>query len=231
MRQFTEEHKLHLSESKRGDKHHLFGKHLSDEHKEKLRDINKGKILSEEHKLKISNAVKSRYENYPNYRNKAGGLPIGYKFSLEHRAKLVLSSHKGETHHNWNGGSSFFPYCPRFNDSRKIATRNFFGNMCIVCGKHASEIKQKLHVHHIDHDKEQGCSGKPFNLVPLCPSCHARELNYKEEYKRYINLTLDAGFKFGIWSYTQYELEVMYPERLVELPVCQEQAITISGGM
>jgi len=67
-----------------------------------------------------------------------------------------------------------------------------------------------LSVHHVDHDKEQGCSGRPFNLVPLCNSCHAKENSREEEYKKYINKTLEEGFKWGIWSRDQYEKEVMY---------------------
>jgi len=66
-----------------------------------------------------------------------------------------------------------------------------------------------LSIHHIDHDKEQGCSGKPFNLVPMCPSCHSKEQYYEKEYQQYINKTLDEGFKWGIWSEHQYLAEVM----------------------
>lgn len=111
-------------------------------------------------------------------------------------------------------GRSKFPYCDKFDEKRKRAVRTFFG-VCICCGKTYPEniIKRRPHnfdVHHIDHDKEQGCSGKPFNLVPLCRSCHSLEGNNKEEYRKYINRTLNEGFKWGIWSKSEYERLVMY---------------------
>jgi len=117
-----------------------------------------------------------------------------------------------EKHHMWKGGVSFLPYCIKFNERRKRDVRNFFGNFCIICGMHESESKRKLSVHHVDHDKQQGCDGKPFNLVPLCLLCHVREIHAEEEYKKYINKTLESGFSWGIWSKEQYEKEVMYPD-------------------
>lgn len=113
---------------------------------------------------------------------------------------------------NWNGGSSFVPYCYKFNKRRKEAVRDFFGRKCLVCGSDETEFKTKLPVHHIDHDKEQGCSGKPFNLVPLCPSCHSKEGHDVEKYQKYINKTLEDGFLWGIWNRKEYEEKVMYNE-------------------
>jgi hypothetical protein len=135
------------------------------------------------------------------------------------RCKLNWMSEnlRGELAPNWRGGTSFIPYCFRFNKRRKDAVRKFF-KVCICCGKQTSENitkagKQKnLSVHHIDHDKEQGCNGRPFNLVTMCIECHGQELHNEEEYKAYINKTLEEGFKWGIWSKDQYEKEVMYPE-------------------
>jgi hypothetical protein len=118
---------------------------------------------------------------------------------------------------NWNNGSSFGGYCYKFNTKRKHAVRSFFGNMCICCGKNTSEnitnsgIQKELSVHHVDHDKNQGCDGHPFNLVPMCNECHPKELNHQTEYKIYINKTLEEGFKWGIWSKEQYVAQVMYP--------------------
>lgn len=119
-------------------------------------------------------------------------------------------------------GRSYFPYCFKFNNRRRHAVRTFFDFMCIACGCHQEEnivyIKgkgfrfEKLPVHHVDHDKEQGCNGKPFNLVPLCRSCHMKEGNNKEGYRKYVNKTLQEGFKWGIWNEEEYRLKVMYDE-------------------
>jgi hypothetical protein len=131
--------------------------------------------------------------------------------------KCMGKARRGENAPNWNGGTSFTPYCPKFNERRKKAVRDFFDNTCLTCGKLASEnvVGSKiiaLSVHHSDHDKEQGCNGKPFNLVPLCHDCHIDELNNQEEYQKYINNTLEEGFRWGIWNEEEYIEKVMYTE-------------------
>lgn len=133
----------------------------------------------------------------------------------------VECANKGQSGENspmWNGGTSFEPYCSKFNARRKKAVRDFFNNTCLACGKLSSEnvVRNKgiinLPVHHADHDKEQGCNGRPFNLVPLCNDCHADELHNQEEYHQYINKTLREGFKWGIWNEEEYIEKVMYME-------------------
>lgn len=136
------------------------------------------------------------------------------------RIKLNLAI--GENNGQYIDGRSYFPYCFKFNNRRRHAVRTFFDFMCIVCGCHQDEnivyLKgkgfrfEKLPVHHIDHDKEQGCNGKPFNLVPMCRRCHMKEGNNQEEYRQYVNKTLQEGFKWGIWSELEYQRLVMYEE-------------------
>jgi hypothetical protein len=141
----------------------------------------------------------------------------GKKLTKEQCRKMSDNSKKGENHPNWKGGLSFIPYCFKFNNRRRRSTRIFFGYDCLCCGKHVTEnITKKgqtdLHVHHVDHDKEQGCNGRPFNLVVMCDECHGKEQHKEQEYKEYLNKTLKIGFEWGIWSKEQYEIEVMYPE-------------------
>ena len=59
----SEETKRKISESLKGEKHPMYGKHLSIEHKRKVAEGNKGKIMSEESKRKISEANKGE-RNY-----------------------------------------------------------------------------------------------------------------------------------------------------------------------
>jgi hypothetical protein len=138
--------------------------------------------------------------------------------SLDSVREKISNSLKGINCYLWKGGISYLPYCFKFNKRRRKAVRIFFGYFCICCGKHVTEniirrFGQVEHsVHHVDHDKEQGCNGKPFNLVPLCAECHSKESHHEQEYKDYINKTLEEGFKWGIWSREQYEIVVMYPE-------------------
>lgn len=130
----------------KGENNPMFGVHLEQ---------------SEEQKIKIGISVSKRWEN-PEYK------------------KL----HSGENASGWKGGTSFAPYCPKFNESKKEEIRNKYNRCCIICGKseqdniinsgqNKGKIK-KLHVHHVDYNKNQGCSGHIWKLTPLCMSCHGK---------------------------------------------------------
>ena len=59
-KQFSEEHKKKLSEARKGENNHNYGKHLSEETKNKISYAKKGKQFSEEHKKKLSEAHKGK---------------------------------------------------------------------------------------------------------------------------------------------------------------------------
>ncbi|MFA7220748.1 MAG: HNH endonuclease signature motif containing protein [Synergistaceae bacterium] len=77
---------------------------------------------------------------------------------------------RGETHPMWKGGVSFEPYCPKFNKELKEEIRNQYHRICQKC--YEPENGRKLDVHHINFDKQAGCYGKPWNLIPLHQKCH-----------------------------------------------------------
>jgi hypothetical protein len=215
----------------------LRGKPKSKEHCKKISESHKGKPPSELtlQKLSKSRMGKKRSEA-TRYKMKVShkGM-LGKTHTIDTRKK-ISDKLKGEKHPFfgkrgkdapnfgncgaksplWIDGRSFLPYCFLFNLKRKIAVRVFFRYVCICCGKHTNENltksgkQRELSIHHVDHDKQQGCNGIPFNLVPLCLECHGKELYKEQEYKKYINKTLKEGFKWGIWSKKQYEIEVMY---------------------
>lgn len=102
-------------------------------------------------------------------------------FGKEHTKEYKQNMHEQNTldkNPNWKGGKSFDPYCEKFNERKKEEVRNQYGRKCYICGKdeknNITKTKRqfKLSVHHIDEDKEQGCNGKPWKLVPLCIHCH-----------------------------------------------------------
>ena len=68
---------------------------------------------------------------------------------------------------NWHGGVSFEPYTEEFNLRRKAEVKSRDGNCCKLC----SSLGSRLHVHHIDYNKEHSYLS---NLVTLCPRCHGR---------------------------------------------------------
>lgn len=45
-----------------------------------------------------------------------------------------------------------------------------------MCGLSEEENvgQRKLSVHHVDMNKDQGCNGHKWKLVPLCTSCHRK---------------------------------------------------------
>lgn len=145
----SEESIKKMSESKNGDKNPRYGKHNTEDHNKKIGNSNKGKILG----IKRTEETKS-------------------KLSKSHTGLC------GELSSNWQGGKSFEPYCPKFNEKRKEEVREQYGRKCVICVREEKDNItktgkfNKLSVHHVDSDKEQGCKGKPWRLVPLCMHCH-----------------------------------------------------------
>jgi len=121
----------------------------------------------------------------------------------ETRDKMIASKKGkmvGEENPNWNGGTSFTPYCPKFNRTLKDSIRDEFNRGCLICERPESELKRKLHVHHVDYDREQGCNGKKWALVPLCGSCHTKTNYNKGYWIELINsLLYSKRFKVILW--------------------------------
>jgi len=178
------------------EKHHMYKKHFSEETVAKMRIAKTGE----------KNTFYGKHHSKET-KEKNRIAHIGKIKSNEVREKLSKRFSK-EKNPAWKGGTSFYPYCEKFDKKRRKSVRDFFNNLCICTGE--SQYHKALNVHHIDHDKEQGCNGKPFNLVPMNDTHHAREQHNKEEYKQYINKTLREGFKWGIWNEQEYMEKVMY---------------------
>jgi hypothetical protein len=213
----SEESRKHMSEGhkgklsgernpyygKTGIDHPCFGLKKSEESRKKISETRKYKIAIGE--IKIN---KKCGKDNPMFGTKGKNHPFYGKKHSDETKNIIRIKNGGSNNHNWKGGTSYGPYCEKFNKQRKEAVRNFFDGLCLCCGEY--QYKRKHQVHHIDHDKEQGCNGKPFNLIPMCQKCHGKELHNEEEYKAYINKTLREGFKWGIWNEQEYIEKVMY---------------------
>lgn len=70
--------------------------------------------------------------------------------------------------HNANGR---LPYPKQWKEALRRHVRDRDNHTCQICLKHESEFSQKLHVHHIDENKEN-CDID--NLISLCSSDHAK---------------------------------------------------------
>jgi len=220
---WSEDKKLQFAESRKGERNPFYKGEISDEYRHEIELMEEGKRIEKEKTRKRLRELKMLYKPTDEALRLISEANIGRKLSIEHCKKIgdfrrgkplsketrekLSVCHRGEKSHTWKGGISFLPYCPKFDRHRKRAVRDFFG-VCICCGE--KDYKWALSVHHIDHNKDQGCNGIPFNLVPLCASCHGKEMYREEEYKSYINKTLLNGFKWGIWNEEEYRKKVMY---------------------
>ena len=145
---------------------------ISEETRQKMRNSHLGKHLSEEHKRKLSAASKDR--TYTKERNeKLSNSKKGITFTKEHRIKLSCAK-QCISPNDWDGFAKEQKYCSKFNNQLKEQIRNKYNRKCFLCDKSEENNGQRLSVHHVDLNKDQGCNGYDWKLVPLCQSCHSR---------------------------------------------------------
>ncbi|MFA5376601.1 MAG: HNH endonuclease signature motif containing protein [Dehalococcoidia bacterium] len=118
-----------------------------------------------DYRNRFTQALKDRWDD-PEYCSEQSAKRIARWKTPTFRAKL-----SGPNSSNWRGGSSFEPYCPKFNEKLKESVRIAFNRTCVKCGN--KENGKKLSCHHINFDKQSGCYGKPWNLIPLDHGCHS----------------------------------------------------------
>lgn len=135
-----------------GKEHHLFGKHHTEKSRKKMSDSHKGQI--------------------PWNTGKKGVITPWNK------GKAYLQI-RGDKHPFWNGGSSFFPYCPKFNEILKEKIRERDSRICQLCGCTEEENGQKLSVHHVHYDKPN-CNP---DLIALCNRCNLKVNSNRDYYE------------------------------------------------
>lgn len=81
----------------------------------------------------------------------------------------------------WQGGRSFEPYPPGFNNWLKATVRKRDNHCCTNCGKTETENQQKLSIHHIDYDK---ANISIDNLTSLCRSCHSLTNHNRDQWTK-----------------------------------------------
>lgn len=154
----------------------------TEEHKKYMSEKMKGRTFSKESRKKMSDAAKGNTKKR------------GWKAPEETRRK-ISEALKGDKHPNWNNGSSFEPYCILFNDEFKNRVRNFFGNVCVECGKTTEENGRNLDVHHVNFNKQTCCDDSIPLFVALCRSCHNKTIFNRDYWKD--RFTLLINDKYG----------------------------------
>lgn len=77
----------------------------------------------------------------------------------------------GKNNGKWKGGIMFAPYPIGWNKYLKEAIRKRDNYKCQDCGVPQMECVEKLHVHHIDYNKN---NLDISNLICLCRRCHTK---------------------------------------------------------
>jgi hypothetical protein len=147
-------------------------------------------------------AIKKRWED-PVYREKMVLARIGKRHSDETKRKMSLAQ-CGEKSYLWQGGISFEPYCPKFNEDLKRRIRAFFDHHCMMCGKPTEENKAALSCHHVEYNKQACCDGKPVHFAALCGRCHWRTNNDRFRWEAIIHRIIDEIYG-GRSYYTKEE--------------------------
>ena len=205
-RRHIEESKRKISEANKGNKHNAKtkrklskaakGRIVSEETKIKLRKARKNRIFTEETKKKISESSKGKVMS-EEARRKNSEAKKGIKHTEETKCKMseskvgekcYLFGKTGENHPNWKGGSSFLPYCYKFNNTLKEKIRNRDNRTCQHCNAPENGIRHT--VHHIHYDKEN-CYP---DLITLCKSCNLRANGNRKQWESYyMNKLNDRG--------------------------------------
>jgi len=159
-------------------------KPFSEERKERLSKILKGRHLSPKSEFK-----KGEHANIETEFKKGKSGNIGHQFKKgEYQGNGKKTQFgKGKNHPNWQDGKSFEPYGIEFNEDLKEVIRNRERRKCFICEKTELENKFKLIVHHINYDKR---NNNPKNLISLCISCHAKTNFNREYWIKYFNCNL-----------------------------------------
>lgn len=162
----------------KGHKGFYEGGKMSEEHKKKISESNKGVKRSFETRKKMSLARKGR-------------KPMLGKHHSEETRKKMIKNHadvKMDKHPNWQGGKSFEIYPKEFNKELKLKIRQRDNFICCLCQRtereELEELNRVLAVNHIDFNKQ---NYKENNLNTLCMRCNVkinRERDYWTNYFR-----------------------------------------------
>lgn len=152
-------------------------------HYPKLSQAQKGKHYSPRTEFKKGHVPWSKGKRMkdliPNYINSRTGKKGGHPKTEFKKGDLRLI---GKNNPSWRGGKSFEPYGYEFNEQLKEQIRKRDKYRCQECFRHQSELKRKLHVHHIDFNKKNNTSS---NLISLCNTCHSQTQFNRENWVEY----------------------------------------------
>ena len=210
----TDETRAKMSESHpdvSGENGYFFGRHHTEKTKQKNSEAHLGKKLTEEHKKKISDGQKGENNRFYGKKHSDeskkkisennGRGHLG-KHRSEETKKKISDAQKGDKSYNWQGGKSFEPYCKRFNERFKESIRDMFSRTCLLCSNTEQDIMGmmrsqgkrplRLSIHHVNYNKDCLCDDSICKFVPLCHACHAKTNSNREYWENLIIEKLEA---------------------------------------
>jgi hypothetical protein len=151
---------------------------------------NKG-MKGEEYKSHFKKGMKGQFQkgnqaavSRKKQKFSAGWFRKGFKHTEEWKKKMSERM-RGDNHPNWRGGKT--PWGPEFTQRFKKEIRQRDNYVCQECGYSQEELGYKLHVHHIDYDKQ---NNHPSNLISLCRSCHMQTNFSRKDWQEYFKIKI-----------------------------------------
>lgn len=135
---------------------------------------------SDEHRHNISESGKNRPPRSQEWCNNISKGKIGNKVQpfTEEARQHMSAVRQGIPYEEWDGYTTEHRYCEKFDEPCRERIRAKYKYTCFVCDlpqdKNITKNgkMKKLSVHHTDMNKQQGCDGVQWKLVPLCMACH-----------------------------------------------------------
>jgi hypothetical protein len=174
-RTHTEETKAEMSKTRKGVPKSVEMKHKlaitrtgtthAEETKDKISETKTGSHHSPETcaQMSISHTGLVDGENNPMF---------GTNRSEETRRRQSATN-QGILYDEWEEFAKDSPYCPKFNERCRESNREKYGRCCFLSGTTEDDNGQKLSVHHVDMNKNRGCDGHAWKLVPLAAKFHS----------------------------------------------------------
>ena len=171
----SEEIKKLWSEQRKGKGNSFYGRHHTDETKEKLRKKSIEIHQNPEIHKKYIDALRKWHKEHPDFTR---GENNGF-YGKHHKEGFNI----GESNGMWNGGSSKEPYPFGFDDTLKEFVRKRDLYTCQLCNRTEKDLDSIFSVHHIDYVKK---NIDLKNLITLCQSCHGKTNFNREDWTKYL---------------------------------------------